>query len=136
VVPISEIANNPIRIEERTRKEEDGAGGLVERTVKMPIWFDPVANGGTPMCDAFRRAQETLSSWIAQHPICFPPIVINITDGESTDGDPSTAADGIKSLTSNDGNALLFNLHVSAALEGGKVEFPDSERALPGDQYA
>lgn len=136
VVPISEIGNNPIRVEERTKKEEDGAGGLLERTVKMPIWFDPVASGGTPMCDAFRRAQATLSSWLAQHPTCFPPIVINITDGESTDGDPSTAADGIKGLSSNDGNALLFNLHISAASGAGKVEFPESESALPQNQYA
>ena len=88
------------------------------------------------MCDVFRRAQETLSSWIAQHPGCFPPIVINITDGESTDGDPSTAAEGIKNLASNDGNALLFNLHISGAPDSGKVEFPDSESALPSDQYA
>src|SRR5579884_3428245 len=33
VVPISEIADNPARVEERTKKIEDGAGGLVDETV-------------------------------------------------------------------------------------------------------
>ena len=53
VVPISEIASNPSRIEQRVRKSDDGAGGIIEESVKFPVWFDPVANGGTPMCKAF-----------------------------------------------------------------------------------
>src|SRR5438309_3648885 len=44
LVPISDIANQPARIEERKRKTDDGAGGLVEQSVRFPIWFDPVAN--------------------------------------------------------------------------------------------
>src|SRR5262249_45243871 len=52
VVPVSDVANLPTRVEDRTRKVEDGAGGLVEQTVKFPIWFDPTASGGTPMCQA------------------------------------------------------------------------------------
>src|SRR5690348_7031734 len=85
LVPISEIADNPARVEERTRKVDDGAGGLVDQTVKFPVWFDPTAKGGTPMCEALKRAESILSGWLAQHQASFPPIVINITDGESTD---------------------------------------------------
>src|SRR5262249_21612527 len=104
LVPISEIATMPARIEERTKKVDDGAGGLVDQTTKFPIWFDAVANGGTPMCQAMTRAQRILSSWFTEHPNCFPPIVINITDGESTDGDPTSVANGIKGLASSDGD--------------------------------
>src|SRR5881296_1135946 len=107
-VPISEIANMPARIEERTRKTDDGVGGLVDQTIRFPVWFDPVANGGTPMCQALAQAHSILQRWLAQHPDCFPPIVINITDGEATDGDPSGAADTIGKLRSNDGEVLLF----------------------------
>src|SRR5437763_11169830 len=88
LVPISEIADNPARVEERTKKVDDGAGGLVDQTVKFPVWFDPVANGATPMCAALDRAQQIMSAWAGQHAASYPPIVINITDGESTDGDP------------------------------------------------
>jgi hypothetical protein len=134
LVPVSEIADHPERVEERTRKIDDGAGGLVDQTVKFPVWFDAVARGGTPMCEALQRAESTLSGWIAGHPSSFPPIVINITDGESTDGDPSDAADRLKALSTDDGNVLLFNVHLSSQ-RATPVEFPDSASQLP-DKYA
>ena len=49
LIPISELANNPLRIEDRTKKADDGAGGLVEQTVKFPLWFEARHVGGTPM---------------------------------------------------------------------------------------
>src|SRR5690349_5265460 len=52
LVPISEIANSPVRIEERNKRVDDGAGGLVDQKVRFPIWFDAAAGGGTPMCQA------------------------------------------------------------------------------------
>lgn len=134
LVPVSEIAEHPARIEERTKKVEDGAGGLVDQTVKFPVWFDAVAKGGTPMTEALRRATGILSTWLDDHPSCFPPIVINITDGESTDGDPAQAAEGLKNLRSDDGNVLLFNLHLSSE-RAAPIEFPDSDGELP-DRYA
>ena len=54
LVPIGDVANSPTRIDERTRKVEDGTGGLIDQTVKVPVWFGPVADGGTPMCEALR----------------------------------------------------------------------------------
>jgi hypothetical protein len=134
LVPISEIANLPARVEERTRSVEDGAGGLVNQAIRFPIWFDPIANGGTPMCEAFGRAASQLETWVAQHPNAFPPVVINITDGEATDGDPSAEAEKIKKLRTSDGETLLFNVHLSAAADK-PIEFPESETGLP-DQYA
>ena len=130
LVPISEVAGNPARVDERVRKVEDGAGGLVDQTVKFPIWFDPVANGGTPMCQALARAQKIVQGFIAEHPDCFPPIVINITDGEATDGDPSVPAQALMNTASTDGNVLLFNLHLSSQ-NASPIEFPDSDENLP-----
>jgi len=130
-VPVSEIADMPIWVEDRAQKVSDGAGGLVEQTVKFPVWFEPQAKGGTPMSEAFTQAREALVGWIAQHPDAFPPIVFNVTDGEATDGDPSRAAEGVRALETSDGNALLFNIHLSS--HRGKVEFPDSEQGLADD---
>lgn len=132
--PISVIANSPARIEERTKKVDDGAGGLIEQAIKFPIWFDPIANGGTPMCQALSIAKDILQEWLSAHPSCFPPIVINITDGEATDGSPITVSDEIKNLSSNDGNVLLFNVHLSAQ-KSSPIQFPDSESNLP-DEFA
>ena len=134
LVPISEIADNPARVDERSKKVEDGAGGLVDETVKFPIWFDAKGHGGTPMCEALKSAHGIVSTWIGQHQSSFPPIVINITDGESTDGDPTEAAQALSELSTDDGNVLLFNLHLSSS-KATPVQFPDSSDSLP-DKYA
>jgi hypothetical protein len=135
LVPISDIANNPARIDERTKKADDGAGGLVDQKIKFPIWFEPVANGGTPMCQALALAKSTLETWLSQHRGCFPPTVIHITDGESTDGDPTAAMRALTDLCSTDGNVLLFNVHLSASPNTAPISFPDSSAQLP-DEYA
>lgn len=134
LVTISDIGNSPARVETRVKKVDDGAGGIMNQNIKFPVWIDPVCTGGTPMCDALKRAKDILSEWISYHPNCYPPIVMNITDGESTDGDPSYMADQIKSMYSSDGNILLFNLHISSSLHQ-PIEYASSENGLP-DDYA
>jgi hypothetical protein len=134
LVPLSEVAEKPARLEQRVKKVPDGAGGLVETSTQFPVWIDPVANGGTPMCRALNYAESLLAKWLVDHPGCFPPIVLNLTDGESTDGDPSAAAATIQAQASADGAALLFNLHVSGA-GGSPVTFPDNDGGLP-DAYS
>jgi hypothetical protein len=132
LLPISTVASTPDRVEERTKKVDDGAGGLVEQRVKFPVWFDPMAHGGTPMCAALTRATTIIEGWLAQHPDCFPPIVVNITDGEATDGDPSGPADALRRLSSSDGDVLLFNLHLSSQT-AAPIEFPPDAERLPDD---
>jgi hypothetical protein len=134
LVPINEIADGPARVEERTIKTEDGAGGLVEEKKKFPIWFDPISNGGTPMCNAFGVVEKVVRTFIDSHPGCFPPVVIHFTDGESTDGDPTAAMKAVTAQASSDGNALLFNCHISS-LQATPIAFPHSEDVLP-DMYA
>ena len=134
LVPISEVGNSPARLEERTREREDGAGGIVKEKTRFPIWFEPLANGGTPMSQALHRARDIVEGWLRQHPDCFPPIVVNITDGESTDGDPSGSASALRQLRSSDGDVLLLNAHLSSS-RAAAIAFPDTEAALP-DQFA
>jgi hypothetical protein len=134
LVPLSEVATSPARLEARVKKIPDGAGGIVEQEVKFPIWVDPVASGGTPMCNALTKAQSVVSSWLNDHPACFPPVVLNLTDGEANDGDPTIPAEALRQLASADGPALLFNLHVSSD-SSAPISFPDNEASLP-NQYA
>lgn len=132
--PISAIEANPLLIEDRTKKVPDGAGGLVEQTVKFPVWFQPVSNGGTPMRAALTSAAEALVAWCDQHPNSYPPTVLHVTDGESTDGDPEELATMLRQIGTNDGQVLLLNIHVSANYSS-PVKFPASENGLP-DSYA
>jgi len=134
LVPISQVATNHLRIEPRTRKVDDDAGGTRDETFKFAVWVDPITNGGTPMCEALRYAYRILEGWVGIHPNSYPPIVINITDGEATDGDPLPEGERIKTLATSDGNVLFFNCHVSS-LARSPMFYPDSEAGLP-DQYA
>jgi hypothetical protein len=132
LVPIAKLAANPLRVELRTKKIDDGTGGLIDQQVKFPIWLDPAGNGQTPMCQAFDMAWNSINDFVGTYPDCFPPIVINITDGKATDGDPESHARCIRDLASHDGNVLLFNVHLSSRRDP-PIELPDRNDGLPDD---
>lgn len=132
--PISEIAKNPLRVEQRSRKVDDGAGGLMEQKFKFPVWFEPVAQGKTPMCLALQLAHTTIAEFLRAFPNCYPPMVVNITDGAATDGNPEPLAANLRNLASTDGNILFLNAHLSSQ-QLRPVEYPDREEGLP-DNFA
>ncbi len=76
------------------------------------------------------RAEDLLSAWIAEHPRGFPPIVLNLTDGEANDGDPVASARQLTQLRTDDGNVLLFNLHISDN-GASPITFPADSSSLP-----
>jgi hypothetical protein len=132
--PISQIEAYPLRVEDRKKRVDDGAGGLIDQSIKFPIWFEPKASGGTPMCNAITAAAEQLVAWCDAHPDSYPPTVLHVTDGESTDGNPEELANQLQLIGTSDGNVLLFNLHVSTS-GGDPVRFPVSDASLH-DDYA
>lgn len=132
--PITALATSPLRVEDRTRQEDDGAGGILERRVKFPVWFDPTSSGGTPMTAALTKAAEVLVEWCDRNLNSYPPTIIHVTDGASTDGDPSEVASVLRRISTNDGECLLFNIHVSTE-QGEATRFPSSPTGLP-DSYA
>lgn len=132
--PVTSLATSPLRVEDRTRLEDDGTGGVIERKVKFPVWFLPTSSGGTPMTAALTTAAEVLVGWCDRNLHSYPPTIIHVTDGASTDGDPSEVASALQQISTNDGECLLFNIHVSTE-QGETVRFPNSQSGLP-DNYA
>ncbi|MDR2081070.1 MAG: hypothetical protein LBP54_04205 [Campylobacteraceae bacterium] len=131
---ISEVAVNVKKIEYITEKVDNGLGDTVERTIEFPVWIEPDVDGETPMCEAFALARETLKEWCANNLDSYPPTLIHITDGDSTDGDPEEIAEDIKKLRTLYGNALIFNLHVSS-FDANTIEYPFSDSNIK-DEYA
>ena len=129
---ISEVGDSPARLEDRIKKVSDGAGGIVDQTVRFPIWIDPRADNDTPMCAALKQAKQVVEHWLREHPYGYPPVVLHITDGESTDGDPTTDGNAITGLRSSDGNVLLFNCHLSSQ-RAPTIEYPAEASSLPND---
>jgi len=132
LVWISEVAKNPIRIESRMAREVDDTGRTIEVPEDFYVWFDPEAKGGTPMRQAMRKAYTIIQDWVSRHPKSYPATVVNITDAESTEGDPTPEADALRSLGTSDGKVLLYNAHISSR-PGSEILLPDSESILPDD---
>ena len=104
----------------------------MEESFKLPVWFDPVAEDGTPMCQAFGMARSVLEPWVQAHANSFPPIVINITDGEATDGDIRPPSEQLQRLSTDDGEVLLFNAHLSSR-PGAPALYTENESTLPDE---
>ncbi|GEM_PF-282363 len=117
LVPLSEVAKYP-------------SGSMSKAKTELPVWFGPVAEGDTAMCAALKRAHEVLEVWVRRHRTSYPPIVINITDGDAKDGNPIEPSQHIANLSTRDGNVLVFNCHISARRDK-PVLFPHDDEDLP-----
>lgn len=134
-VTLAELKANPIRIEQRQRQELDESGSMVNITVDFPVWVDAQVTGDTPMCAALRRARELAKQWIATHPDNYPPVVVHVSDGGSTDGNPTKPAKELCDIQTSDGNVLLFNCHITD-INANPVEFVANESDVPSDSHA
>lgn len=132
LVSIRDVAEHPLRLAKVVEALPDGDGGFVETEIRYPVWFELDALGKTPMCEALRTAREILEPWAQEHAGSFPPLVFNITDGEATDGDPREAANALRELHTDDGNTLLFNVHISSSAEAPLL-YPDAIESVPDE---
>lgn len=134
------LVDNPAEVREVQRVRALPGGQQVVTVMREKLWVRPASDWNTPMVAAFGEAYRLLKGWCGKYKgqPCYPPTVINITDGDATDGDAaklSAAAAKLRSLGTADGNVLLINIHISD-LEKEPVLFPGSEAELPEDRYA
>jgi hypothetical protein len=114
---ISEVARAPLAV------DRDSSG------LPKPRWIEAKAQGDTPMMEAMEEACALVAAWCDAHPDSYPPTVINVTDGEPTGESPETAASFLRRIHTEDGETLLFNLHISGQGRS-EVVFPDREDGL------
>lgn len=137
-----ELKNNPfkkiiVKEEKRTKK------GMVLKDVLKYQWVEPVAAGKyTRVHKAFAMAKDLLEKWMKAHhdKDCYPPTIINITDG-AFNGivNPrevnTQLANELKALFTNDGNVLLWNIHITPDNQE-PVLLPISKIELNNNQYS
>ena len=135
-----EIKNNPykkitVREEVRTRK------GTLVKEIEKNQWLEAKCDGHwTHVHEAFAKAKQLLERWMAEHheKDCYPPTIINITDGQfnhTTKEHIIQQANELKSMFTNDGNVLLWNIHITPDnLE--QVLLPINKTELNGDKYS
>ena len=134
---LKELDESPLRLEEVTKKISDGAGGIIDIKVKMPIWVEPIIeDGATNMKGAFEMAEEVVTKWISDFPDRPAPVIVNISDGipyyngQNVDlcmKETIQVVERIKSVVTQDGNIQIFNAMIG---DGPKVKFPTSKNSV------
>lgn len=116
-------------------------GGIILREMPHAEWIHPLAEGKTPMYEAFLTVRDMLDRWCADpaQAESFPPVVFNITDGEATDCHDEElleVSEKIRRLGTRDGNVLLVNIHLAGREVSDKLFFPTEEEADYPEHYA
>jgi uncharacterized protein YegL len=112
-----------------------------DQTVETRTWINPVSKGSTPLGAALKKAYSLCDAWIRQgnHKTCYPPTVINFTDGEATDVSDLEQllplAQQITQLHTEDGHVLFYNCHLSIH-SSQSCYFPKDIQELPKDKNA
>ena len=129
---ISNVGSNPLRVDYARRVVTAPSGEPVEISTPAPVWVTPYAAGKTPMVAALRQARELVAGWLRRYRDAFPPIVINVTDGVASDGDPLAEMRAIRAMRSSDGNVLMLNVQLSKS-DQPPVSFPADDRLLQSE---
>lgn len=115
----SELKEHPYK-KITTKKETRTRKGVKVVEIEEVQWIEAEATEGwTRVHHAFEKAKGLLDEWMEKHhdKDCYPPTIINITDGEfngATKEYVLQQANELKSMFTNDGNVILFNIHISA----------------------
>ena len=137
----SRLAASKVRREQITRERMLPSGRSVVAVTAQNMWIEPKAAGITPMCGAMRDALVLLQKWCRRrtNAASYPPTLINITDGEVSDGDEEAVrslAAAIRATGTADGNTLMINIHLAKSCDTRPVLFPSSPDELPAQRYA
>lgn len=135
----SELKEHPykkttVRKETRTRK------GVKVVEVEEVQWIEAEASESwTKVHRAFDKAKQLLQNWMNKHhdKDCYPPTIINITDGEFNGASKEYVlqqANELKSMFTNDGNVILFNIHISAN-KGTNVTCPADKKEVSSNGF-
>ena len=136
-----ELRENPYK-KIITREEKRTRRGVVVKEVEKVQWVEAKHDGHwTHLHKAFAKAQQLLSQWMEIHhdKDCYPPTIINITDGEFNGAKREEVlqmANELKSMFTNDGNVILFNIHFTSCKSTDEVVCPIEISELNGDSYA
>lgn len=140
---LSSFADSPLRIEKIKKKVSDGAGGLVEIEEEMAMYVEPTCprNGLTPMAEALDFAKQLIEGWITKKPDNPAPVIINVSDGMPYTGGTSiddiqktiSRANEIMNITTDDGNPLIFNVHLGQA-PFNETKFSANENELEDEE--
>lgn len=149
-VDIPTLARNPPWEVPEIHEILDRSGKVIRRfEEKKKVWIKLRTGVNTNMKLAFEHATDIVDTWLhapeeeiapgqgKQRPRneCFPPVVINVTDGYFNKGNPRSAVDALRRMGTSNGNVLVFNCHFTTGNSTERI-FPKEVSEVQGlDSY-
>lgn len=140
-ISVKALAQRTPRLGRIAFEEElaDGSAAMIEHS--RPCWVDVHAQGTTPMYEAMMQVRDMVGEWCAksENRESFPPIVINITDGEPTDCDDNELRDiclQVRRIATEDGETLLLNVHICTDWTLPSIIFPMPDELVGAGRQA
>lgn len=115
--------------------------GVVDMRENVSMWIEPRAEDATPMYKMICTVTDLVRTWCKkeENRDSFPPIVFNITDGETSDATDEmliAASERLKATSTTDGNTLFVNIHLSSDSTHPQMMFPTTREIPFGVRYA
>ena len=115
--------------------------GTVSVSESVSMWIEPRAEDATPMYKMICTVTDLVRTWCKkeENRDSFPPIVFNITDGETSDATDEmliAASERLKATSTTDGNTLFVNIHLSSDSTHPQMMFPTTREIPFGVRYA
>ncbi|MFI3282310.1 MAG: vWA domain-containing protein [Rikenellaceae bacterium] len=131
-VSIDELSSRKVPLDSYVVNRTLPSGESAPYTVSTPQWVTPRASGETPMFEGLNYAYDIVKEWSTrpENYDSFPPIVFNITDGESSDCSPVDMINisrKIRSLSTSDGKVFMINIHIASSAIQQSMLFPTAE---------
>lgn len=123
------------------KKEVNTRKGRMVKEIETVKWLEARCNGNwTHVHKALDKAKSLLDQWMKKHhdKDCYPPTIINITDGQFTQVTREQVvqqANELKAMFTNDGNVLLWNIHITPNNQE-QILLPIGKEELKGDKYS
>ncbi len=120
LIPITELAQSDVETKSYAIEYTLPSGESVSQLSTTKAWVTPISRGETPMYESLNMVYDTIKKWCQQpqNYDSFPPMIFNITDGESSDCtgvDMLNMSRRIRSLSTSDGYAFMINVHIASS---------------------
>lgn len=128
-VTITRLAEQTPTQRSRCFEQKTEKGYTVDNSFTLREWIKPEADGLTPMFQALSVVYSMVDKWCSkpENRLSFPPIIFHITDGECNDASDTELieiANSIRKTSTEDGETLLMNIHLSPYADIPSEIFP------------
>ena len=110
-VKSQDLSSAPVTVERRVRNVAKPGMPREEQTIEFPIWYQPVLGEKAPQVAAFEFCQQLLASSNGDK----QPLVIHISAGASSDGNPLKVVQSIQQSSSAGGPPLVMQAHLGSS---------------------